>query len=115
MIGGPNLFKEGMSGLSPIGDMLPFLFAEKEFYRRDGPIRVRLTQAGARHPIMRFSEAFRKEGAGLRPLWQEMPPLDGINLIDAKKSATVLLENAQGIPWRLSLLSPSMARGGSWR
>lgn len=98
IIGGPNLFNEGRYGLSPIGEILPFRFAEKEFYRRDSPIGVRLSQAGAKHPMLRFSDDFREDDAEHLRFWQEMPPLDGINLVEAKSSSTVLIESADGIP-----------------
>lgn len=98
MIGGPRIGNEDTKGLSPISDMLPVRFAEKEFYRRDAPIHVRLSRAGARHPLMHDTQAFREgEGDDLR-FWREMPPLDGINVTDAKRSSIVLLESAEGIP-----------------
>jgi hypothetical protein len=34
-----------------------------------------------------------------------MPPLDGLNLIEAKRSSTVLLESADGIPWPVLIVS----------
>jgi uncharacterized membrane protein len=105
MVGGPNLFDEGRYGLSPIGDILPVRFVESEFYRRDSPVRVRLSPAGAKHPILRFSGEYREGDAGPGLLWREMSPLDGVNLMEAKKSATVLLETAQGIPWPILTVS----------
>ena len=105
MVGGPNLFDEGRYGLSPIGDILPVRFVESEFYRRDPPVRVRLSPAGAKHPILRFSGEYREGDAGPDLLWREMSPLDGVNLMEAKKSATVLLETAQGIPWPILTVS----------
>ncbi len=105
MIGGPNLFNEGRDGLSPIGDILPFRFVEEEFYRRDAPIGVKLSRAGAKHPMMRFFDDFRENDADLLRFWQEMPPLDGINQMDAKRSSTVLIESADGIPWPILTVS----------
>jgi hypothetical protein len=105
MVGGPNLFDEGRYGLSPIGDILPVRFVESEFYRRDPPFRVRLSPAGAKHPILRFGGEYREGDAGPDLLWREMSPLDGVNLMEAKKSATVLLETAQGIPWPILTVS----------
>lgn len=105
MVGGPNLFDEGRYGLSPIGDILPVRFVESEFYRRDPPVRVRLSPAGAKHPILGFSGEYREGDAGPDLLWQEMPPLDGVNLMEAKKSATVLLETAQGVTWPVLTVS----------
>lgn len=105
MIGGPNLFNEGRYGLSPIEDMLPLRFVEKEFYQRDQPIRVRLSRKGAKHPMMRFSDDFREDDKERFRFWQEMPPLDGINLLEAKRSSTVLLESTDGIPWPILTVS----------
>ena len=105
MVGGPNLFDEGRYGLSPIGDILPVRFVEGEFYRRDSPMRVRLSPAGARHPILRLSGEYREADGDPGQLWQEMSPLDGVNLMEAKRSATVLLETAVGIPWPILTVS----------
>lgn len=105
IIGGPNLFNEGGNGLSSIGDILPFRFVEKEFYRRDSPIGVKLSRAGAEHPMMRFFDDFRENDSDLLRFWQEMPPLDGINLTEAKRSSTVLIESADGIPWPILTVS----------
>jgi uncharacterized membrane protein len=105
MVGGPNLFDEGRYGLSPIGDILPVRFVESEFYRRDSPIRVRSSPAGTQHPILRFSGEYREGDADPDRLWREMSPLDGINLMEAKKSASVLLETAEGIPWPILTVS----------
>lgn len=99
MVGGPNLFDEGRYGLSPIGDILPVRFVENELYRRDSPVRVRPTPAGTKHPILRSSGEYRESDADSGQLWRDMAPLDGLNLMEAKRSATVLLETAQGIPW----------------
>lgn len=99
MIGGPNLYYEEGDRPSPVGDILPFRFVGKEFYQRDSPVRVRLSRAGARHSILRFSDDYREEDEGHLRFWQNLPPLDGTNLIEAKKSSTVLLEGADGIPW----------------
>ena len=98
MIGGPNLFHEGPNGFTPIGDLLPIRFAAKELYRRDAPVRVRVSKMGGRHPILRIGDDLPGEG-DTQSLWREMSPLDGINVMDAKKSATVLLESTEGIPW----------------
>ncbi len=105
MIGGPNIFNEGRDGLSPIADMLPARFGNEKVYRRDSPVRVRLSRAGARHPIMRISDDFSQEGLDQGRFWQEMPPLDGINLMNAGRSALVLIESADGIPWPILTVS----------
>jgi uncharacterized membrane protein len=112
MIGGPNLFNEGRS-MTPIGEILPVRFAEKEDYRRDSRVGVRLSRAGVVHPITRLSldtlgdtvgDTAGDEARRLR-FWQEMPPLDGFNLLEPKSSATVLLESTDGIPWPILAVS----------
>ncbi len=112
MIGGPNLFNEGRS-MTPIGEILPVRFAEKEDYRRDSRVGVRLSRAGVVHPITRLSldtvgdtvgDIAGDEARRLR-FWQEMPPLDGFNLLEPKSSATVLLESTDGIPWPILTVS----------
>lgn len=105
VIGGPKLFYEGEFTLSPIEDMLPFRFVEKDIYRRDGPHRVRLSQAGNKHPMMRFSNSFLRDDMEPQRFWEELPPLDGLNLIEAKNASTVLLESVQGIPWPVLIVS----------
>ncbi len=105
VIGGPKLFYEGEYTLSPIEDMLPFRFVEKDIYRRDGPLGVRLSQAGTQHPMMRFSDNFLRDDMDPQGFWQEMPPLDGMNLMEAKSASTVLLESVQGIPWPILIIS----------
>ena len=105
IIGGPGLFNEGRLGLSPIGDMLPFQFVETEFYRRDAPLGVRLSGAGARHPMMRFLNDFNENGTDHLRFWQDLPPLDGFNPVEAKRSATVLLESGDAIPWPILTVS----------
>ncbi|MFH1488563.1 MAG: glutamine amidotransferase [Pseudomonadota bacterium] len=105
IIGGPGLFNEGSSSLSPIGDMLPFRFVEQAFYKRDAALEVRLSRAGARHPMMRFFDDFREDDTDLFRFWQDMPTLDGINPVEAKGSATVILESGDRIPWPILLVS----------
>ncbi len=99
LIGGPNLYNERRERLSPLGDMLPFRFVEEEFYRRDAPVGLRLTRAGAEHPMMRVADDLSAGNGDLFQFWQQLPPLDGINLIDVKGSAKVLLESTDGIAW----------------
>ncbi|UCD78341.1 MAG: hypothetical protein JSW26_23480 [Desulfobacterales bacterium] len=102
MVGGPNLFPEGRYGLSPVGELLPFRFAQPEFYRREPASMVRPNPQQDDHPILRFSEDSDAERSRL---WHEMPALDGINLVEANKSATVLLETVHGIPWPILIVS----------
>jgi uncharacterized membrane protein len=99
MIGGPNLYYEEGSEASPVGDILPLRFVRKEFYQRDSPVRVRLSKAGANHPILQFADDFREGDTGNLRFWEDLPPLDGVNLMEAKSTSTVLMEGADGIPW----------------
>jgi uncharacterized membrane protein len=92
MIGGPSQFT-GYAG-TPIGEVLPVRLAKKEDYRRDAPSKVRLTRVGITHPITRISSD-EKDNLSL---WREMPPLDGINLLEPKSSGIVLLETGEGAP-----------------
>lgn len=94
VIGGPNFFSQGGYEGSPLEEILPTRFLGKEDYRRDLPSGVKLTRLGTIHPMTRFSA----DGNSRQNLWQEMPPLDGINLLEAKSSGTVLLESTDGIP-----------------
>jgi hypothetical protein len=55
--------------------------------------------------MMRFFDDFRENDADLLRFWKEMPPLDGINQMDAKRSSTVLIESADGIPWPILTVS----------
>jgi hypothetical protein len=92
MIGGPFFSDEGRYQGTPIEEILPVRLNEKEDYRRDASWRVGLSPTGKDHPITRLSpdEAYNLN------LWQEMPSLDGINLMVAKNSGTILLEGGDG-------------------
>ena len=105
IIGGPGLFNEGRLGLSPLGDILPFRFMDRQFYKRDKPINVQMSRSGENHPLMRFFGDFGKENGDHPRLWKEMPPLDGFNPVEAKHSAKVLLESESGIPWPILTVS----------
>jgi uncharacterized membrane protein len=94
VIGGPNFFGQGGYEGTPLEEILPARLSGKEDYRRDLPSGVKLSRLGTIHPITRFSS----EGNNHQGLWQEMPPLDGINLLEAKSSGRVLLESTDGIP-----------------
>jgi len=92
MIGGPNFYYDKGETVNPIGEMLPIRVMEKENYHRSTLTEVKLSRGGVAHPITQFSS---DEGENLN-LWQEMPALDGINLLEPKGSGTVLLESADG-------------------
>ena len=109
MIGGPDVVNEGRYGMTPIGEILPVRFTEKEVYRRDSPASIRLSRAGVVHSITRLPSDVMGDigGDDARRLnfWREMPSLDGINLAEAKSSATTLLESADGISWPILVVS----------
>jgi uncharacterized membrane protein len=92
MIGGPFFSDEGRYHGTPIEEILPVRLIESKDYRRDASWRVGLSRAGKDHPITRLSP---DETYNLN-LWQEMPSLDGINLLVAKNSGTILLEGGDG-------------------
>jgi len=89
MIGGPNFLGDGGYAGTPIEEILPVRWDGKEDYRRDPPLRVKLSRAVTAHPVTRLSP---DEGDNLS-LWRNMPPLDGANLLEPKRSGTVLLES----------------------
>lgn len=105
IMGGPDLFHEGSYEASPLEEVLPIRFVDKESYRRDSPIGMRLTREGAGHPMMGYPDDFLEDDGLHRRLWQEMPAIDGINLVEAKRSSTVLLESADGIPRPILVVS----------
>jgi hypothetical protein len=101
-----NLFNEGRDGITPIGDILPFRFIQREFYRRDQAFSLDLSGPGVKHPLMNLFEDAPNEKEGRIRFWQEMPPLDGINLVEAKRSAAVLLAaKADEVSWPVLMVS----------
>jgi uncharacterized membrane protein len=109
MIGGPDLINEGRFAVSPIGEILPVRFAEKEDYRRDSKAGVRLSRAGVVHPIFGFSldlsGGTMSAEAARSDLWRRMPPLNGFNPLEVKSTATGLLEMSEGVPWPVLTVS----------
>jgi uncharacterized membrane protein len=92
MIGGPNLSDQKRLASSPLGEIIPLGLAAEEDYSRELPSGVRLTPAGVTHPLTRLSS----DGAYNLKTWQEMAPLEGFNLLKAKRAGAVLLETAKG-------------------
>jgi uncharacterized membrane protein len=105
LIGGPSLQSEGRFAMTPISEILPIRFSEKDLYRRDSPTGVRLGRGGMIHPITRLASEMKGDETDPSRLWREMPSLDGINLVEAKSSGTVLLESGEGIPWPILTVS----------
>jgi uncharacterized membrane protein len=95
IIGGPNFSAGGGYAGTAIEEILPVRWAGKEGYRRNYPLGVKLTRAGRIHPVTRLSPP-EKEDPGL---WQEMAPLEGVNLLRPKSSGTVLMESAEENSW----------------
>ncbi len=95
MIGGSGFSAEGGYAGTAIEEILPVRWAGKEGYRRNHPLRVKLSRAGIIHPVTRLSLL---EGENLS-LWQEMAPLDGVNPLRPKSSGTILLESAEENSW----------------
>lgn len=103
MIGGYHSFGPGGFLGTPVGDILPVELgrAERQNFgeklREDvhvaGPLKLRpAPPLGASHPVMQITA----EGSSAE-LWQEIPPLDGANLLDRdnlKPNAIVLAESA---------------------
>jgi len=89
LIGGPNMSDGGRVTLTPLNEILPVAFTQEPDYSRSAR-SVRVTAAGSVHPVTRLSP---DKALNLR-LWSEMPPLDGINDLNVKRSGTVLLESA---------------------
>jgi uncharacterized membrane protein len=105
MIGGPQLVNEGRFGVTPIGEILPVRFPDREEYRRGSPSPVRVSRSGNAHPITRLTVEAMGEGINPISFWREMPSLDGVNLFEPKSSATVLLESADGNAWPILIVS----------
>ena len=92
VIGGPFFSREGGYEADGLGEILPVRFTGKEAYQRDFSSGVKLSRAGMVHPITCLSPD-EGDNAGL---WKEMAPLDGINLLEVRRSGTVLLESNDG-------------------
>jgi uncharacterized membrane protein len=105
MIGGPELVNEGRFGVTPIGEILPVRFPDREEYRRGSPSTVRVSRLGNTHPITRLTAEAMGEGINPASFWREMPSLDGMNLLEPKSSATVLLESGDGSAWPILIVS----------
>jgi uncharacterized membrane protein len=88
MIGGPNLLDGGRYLGTPLGEALPVKVTGNEAYRRDGFSTVRLSRTGRTHPVTQLSPDENENES----LWRDMPPLDGMNLLEPKAFKNVLLE-----------------------
>ncbi len=89
LIGGPSMTDGGRLSSTPLSDALPVNVSQEE-YSRGASSGVRLTTAGALHPVTRLMADKALNGK----LWKEMPALDGLNRLRAKNSGIVLLESA---------------------
>lgn len=109
MLGGFHSFGPGGHRESPLVEILPLEIgpAERQQFndplRKDvhiaGPISLRPTAAGRRHPIVQIADP--SSGEQSAEVWAQLPPLDGANRLDPallKPNARVLLESAGGRP-----------------
>lgn len=109
MLGGFHSFGPGGHRESPLADILPLEIGPAERQRFDerlrkdvhlaGPINLRPTSAGSRHPIVQLADP--SSGARSADVWAKLPPLDGANRLDPallKPNARVLLESVGGRP-----------------
>ncbi len=106
LIGGPHLLDSGRYMGTPLAETLPVKLTGKETYRRDGPHQVRLSRTGRSHLLTQLSP---DENENER-FWQEMPALDGMNLLEPKTFKNVLLEGGEGVSQPL-LLVDSFGKG----
>jgi hypothetical protein len=82
---GPDGFRK-----TPLADLLPVVFADKEPFQSEEPFVMKLTEEGQRHPIFEVSSAQGKDTA----LWNRAPQLLGASLVQrAKSGASVLAVN----------------------
>lgn len=88
MIGGPYLLDSGSYRETLLEEVLPISLKGKEVYSRDTPFKVRLTQTGLFHPITRILSDENEN----KKIWDSMEPLDGLNILEPKREAKILLE-----------------------
>ncbi len=90
MLGGYRSF--GLSGFraTPLAEVLPVVFAEKEPFQNEDPFVLELTEEGRRHAVFEVSGDRVKDAE----LWASAPPLLGCSVIArAKPGADVLAVN----------------------
>jgi uncharacterized membrane protein len=90
LLGGYSSF--GRAGLraTPLADVLPVVFADKEPFQSEDPFVLQLTPEGQRHPIFEVSSGPEKD----LDLWKSAPQLLGASLVQrAKPGASVLAVN----------------------
>ncbi len=89
-IGGPQSFEMGGFAGTGIGDLMPFQIASTARGLTEEPFDPALTPDGSTHPITRLDEDPEES----KRLWEELPPLPGMNQAGpAKPAATVLAVN----------------------
>ncbi|HUU09892.1 MAG TPA: glutamine amidotransferase [Phycisphaerae bacterium] len=117
MLGGVNSFGLGKYAATPVGRMLPVPVSADDPAYSDEQYRVRVTDAGLTHPLMRLVP----DAEDNRLLWEKAPPFIGVTPIRrAKPGAMVLLEHeTTGLPV-LAVQEYGQGRvagftsGGSW-
>jgi uncharacterized membrane protein len=90
VLGGYHSF--GLDGFraTPLANLLPVVFAEKEPFQSEEPFTLTLTEEGQRHPVFEVTSAAEK----MNQFWNTAPPLLGCSLVQrAKPGASILAIN----------------------
>jgi uncharacterized membrane protein len=87
VLGGYHSFgADGFRG-TPLADVLPVVFADKEPFQSEEPFLLKLTEEGQRHPVFDVSTGAGKDAA----LWNAAPQLKGSSLVQRAKPAALVL------------------------
>ncbi len=90
VVGGDNSFQLGGYDNTPIEDILPFRLAAADPAADAAPFRMRVTEEGLRHPVLRV----RPGPEANRAAWETAPELFGLNLgLTPHPEALVLAEH----------------------
>lgn len=89
--GGALLFLavEPLNGIVPsrFGELLPVSMNRGRSRYNEDSFAAKLTPQGERHPVLRIHESVSQN----RALWNDLPPLDGLNLVGPVKPGATLL------------------------
>lgn len=120
MLAGPNGLGNGSWGNTEIRDILPVVLPDKDNAFQRTQVPVRLTPAGRRSPMLKFSDDDKEN----EKLWRELPDIaDYQDLGDLRPAATTLLDvDVDGRRQPLFVTQPYgrghsyiLATGGTWR
>jgi uncharacterized membrane protein len=90
VLGGYSSFGSLGFRTTPLADLLPIVFADKEPFQSEDPFVLQLTEEGQRHPIFEVSSGHEKD----MDLWKSAPQLLGSSVVQrAKPAASVLAIN----------------------